>query len=329
LDSPCGAKDDVATILVVEDRPIDREFLVTLLGYAGHTTLEAGDGLEALALVWAKGADLIVTDILMPTMDGFEFIRRLRANPATAQVPVILYSATYRHREARALAQAAGGAHILFKPAEPGVILDTVSLVLKQPPPAPAQPTTEGIDDDYVRALAEKLRDRAERLSVVNLKLHALVQISRQLPDEEHAPGALEQFCLAARALVGARLVGIGILHPDGQRLRQFFLGGVDGDVLAAIRPPLAHQGVFGRLLAEHMPVRLSDFPPSLFSASFPPEHPPVHSFLGVPILSSKQAFGWLYFCDRMDAEPFDEEDERVALVLAAQAALAYEAAGR
>src|SRR5438309_9357688 len=107
----------MATILIVDDRPTNREFLVTLLGYAGNRVLEAGDGAEALALVRAGPPDLVITDILMPTMDGYEFVRRLRADPSIAQTSVIFYTAHYHQREAMALAQAVGVSHILAKPA--------------------------------------------------------------------------------------------------------------------------------------------------------------------------------------------------------------------
>jgi CheY-like chemotaxis protein len=109
----------MATILVVDDAPTNREFLVTLLGYRGHRLLEAADGAEALALVRAERPDLVIADILMPTMDGYEFVRQLRADPVIAQILVIFYTAYYHEQEAKALAQACGVAHILTKPSEP------------------------------------------------------------------------------------------------------------------------------------------------------------------------------------------------------------------
>src|SRR5712692_2785761 len=65
----------MATILIVDDRPANREFLVTLLGYAGHRLLEAANGEGGLAVARAARPDIIITDILMPTMDGYEFVR--------------------------------------------------------------------------------------------------------------------------------------------------------------------------------------------------------------------------------------------------------------
>ncbi len=91
----------MATILIVDDRLANREFLVTLLGYAGHRLLQAADGAEALAIVRAEHPDLVIADILMPTMDGYEFVRRIRADPAIAATPVIFYTAHYHEREAR------------------------------------------------------------------------------------------------------------------------------------------------------------------------------------------------------------------------------------
>jgi CheY-like chemotaxis protein len=77
----------MATILVVDDRAPNRELLVTLLGYKGHRLLEAADGAEALAIVRTERPDLVITDIPMPTMDGYEFVRELRADPEIAATP--------------------------------------------------------------------------------------------------------------------------------------------------------------------------------------------------------------------------------------------------
>ena len=72
----------MATILIVDDRESNRELLSTLLGYRNHRTVEARDGMEGLERARVERPDLVITDILMPTMDGYEFTRRLRADPA-------------------------------------------------------------------------------------------------------------------------------------------------------------------------------------------------------------------------------------------------------
>src|SRR2546429_5758373 len=82
----------MATILIVDDRPTNRQFLLTLLGYSDHRLLEAANGAEALERVRTERPDLVITDILMPTMDGYEFVRHLRADPDLASLPVIFYT---------------------------------------------------------------------------------------------------------------------------------------------------------------------------------------------------------------------------------------------
>src|SRR5262249_18633616 len=131
-----------ATILVVDDRPANRAYLISLLGYGGHRLLEACDGVEALERVRAERPDLILSDILMPTMDGYEFVRRLRADVQGAQIPVIFCTATYQERQARALAEACGVQEVVAKPADPEVILQAVARVLGLPPTAETRAAT-------------------------------------------------------------------------------------------------------------------------------------------------------------------------------------------
>ena len=116
----------MAKILVVDDLPANRALVVTLIGHGGHQALEASDGAEALVLVRAERPQLVISDILMPTMDGYEFVRQLRADAAIAHTQVVFYSAHYRELEARNLALACGVTQVLIKPCEPQDILDVI-----------------------------------------------------------------------------------------------------------------------------------------------------------------------------------------------------------
>ena len=87
----------MVTTLVIDDNPTNREFMTMLLGYSGHRVLEAGDGAEGLTKLRAEKPDLVITDVLMPTMDGFEFARRARADPSTAHINIIFWTASRRH----------------------------------------------------------------------------------------------------------------------------------------------------------------------------------------------------------------------------------------
>ena len=120
----------MATILIVDDLATNRKFLVTLLRHQGHRLLEAADGRQGLDAVHAEHPDLVITDVLMPVMDGYEFVKQLRLDPATRAIPVVFYTAHYGEREARMLALSSGVAHVLTKPAASAEVLTVVSRLL-------------------------------------------------------------------------------------------------------------------------------------------------------------------------------------------------------
>src|SRR2546422_728587 len=105
----------MATILIVDDHARNREFLTTLLSYGNHRLLDASDGAKALELVRSDRPDLVISDILMPTMDGLEFARQLHRDPAIAHTPIIFYTATYQVSQVEGPARACGVQHILQK----------------------------------------------------------------------------------------------------------------------------------------------------------------------------------------------------------------------
>ena len=112
----------MATILIVDDQPTNRELLLTLLGYGDHRLLEAADGSEALTITRAVKPDLVIADLLMPVMDGYEFARQVRAAAEIRDTRIIFFTATYLEDEARRLAKACGVEHLIVKPAEAHVV---------------------------------------------------------------------------------------------------------------------------------------------------------------------------------------------------------------
>lgn len=165
----------MAIILVVDDRPTNREFLVTLLSYQGHRLLEAAVAVEGLALIRAERPDLVITDILMPEVDGFEFVRQIRADPLIANTRVIFYSANYLESEARALAQTCGVEYVIVKPAEPEYILATVHSALGLAESAsPVSPPHE-FERAHQRLLVDKLAQKVNELEALNAELEQRV----------------------------------------------------------------------------------------------------------------------------------------------------------
>ena len=158
----------MATILVVDANPADRRWYITLLGNYGHRLLEAADGVEALTLAQAELPELIITDILMPHLDGFSLVRRLRAEPLLASIPVIFQTDNYDVSEIHRLARASGVQHILRKAAEPQEILRAVTESLKRPTQPARLPQTGQLQRAHLELLADKLYQKVSELEKAN-----------------------------------------------------------------------------------------------------------------------------------------------------------------
>jgi len=284
----------MATILIVDDYDINREFLIALLGYRSHRLLEAADGLEALALARSERPDLVIADILMPTMDGYEFVRQLRADPTIAQIPVIFYTAYYHEQEAQSLAHACGVAYILTKPSEPELVLHIVDAALGLTAAPPIPPVQDEFDREHMRLLTDKLSQNTAELRKANLQLTALIEISLQLASERDPQRLLEHFCHTARDLIGAKHAAVGILGEDGQSLRLFFISGMDAERAVGIGTPRSQTGVLGKLLAERRSYRLQNPGGDPGAVGFPATYPSIYSFLAAPIVSPAQVYGWI-----------------------------------
>ena len=318
----------MATILVVDNRPINREFFATLLGYRGHKILEARDGEDALASVRTNRPDLVISDILMPTMDGYEFVRQLRADPATANITVIFSTAHYLDREARSLAEACGVKHTILKPAEPEEVFRVVDAALGMPEPEAALQAEE-VDREHLRLLTDKLAQKTQELTRVNERLTALIELGQQLAAERNPLYLLESFCHSARRIVGAKYAAILVLDDDRETVRHFYSSGIQADTAELIGAPPVGRGLFRKLLRDGGLIRVSKVEADPRSEGFPPNHPRMNSFLGAAIASSSGIYGALYLTDKLGLDEFSVADERLIAMLVAQVGIAYENAQR
>jgi signal transduction histidine kinase/DNA-binding response OmpR family regulator len=314
----------MATVLIVDDDPVNRAFLMTLLGSRGHRLVQAADGAEGLVVARAERPDLVITDILMPTMDGYEFVRRLHADPVCAHIPIVFWSARYLEREARTLAQACNVSHILTKPCEPAEVLRTVDAALSYVPALTTAPP-EDFDREHLRVVSDKLAEKVAELSTVNLKLGALVETGRRLALERDPLRLLDDYCRAARDIIGVQWVAGGMLHTDEHTLHHFSTSGLAPEMAISLGTPQFNQGVFSALLHERSARRLHGLAGDPQTLGFPPGYPSIYSFLGVPIASPIRVYGCLALANKLGADAFDKEDERLAKTLAAQLAVAYE----
>ncbi|HVR37447.1 MAG TPA: response regulator, partial [Methylomirabilota bacterium] len=248
----------MATILAVDDDPVARDLLVTVLGYAGHQVREAADGAEALALAQAAPPDLIIADLLMPTMDGFEFVRRLRENPAFVRMPVVFYTATYLESETRALATQCGVSHMITKPAEPEKILQVVNEVLGMPQTPVTPPPIEEFRRNHLSLLLTKLAQKAE---TVVPRLDAMIELGLQFASERDPHRLLGNFCGAARKIIGARHATVALLDRENGLLHHRFSSGMNPETSAHLDSPLPREALPENALSEQHPCRLHALP--------------------------------------------------------------------
>jgi len=152
----------VTSILVLDDRAENRHLMTAVLG-ARYTVIEAESGAQALELVRADPPDLVIADVLMPEMDGYEFVRELRRDPGNEHTGVIFCTATYGEDEIRALATACGVSQILFKPCEPEDIYAAVDKALSNGR-APDSPMAAEDFHEHLRVLNGMLIEKIEQL---------------------------------------------------------------------------------------------------------------------------------------------------------------------
>jgi len=151
-----------------------------------------------------------------------------------------------------------------------------------------------------------------------------LIGVGRSLVSELDPEGLFARLLEEARALTGARYAALGILDRDRRELERFVTSGIDPQTHAAIGELPRGRGVLGELIRDPRPLRLSEVGEHPRSYGFPPGHPPMHSFLGAPILIRGEAFGNLYLTEKEGGD-FDAADEETLVVLTDWAAIAIE----
>ena len=152
-----------------------------------------------------------------------------------------------------------------------------------------------------------------------------LIEAGMALASELSLDAVLQRIVELAVDLTGARYGALGVLTPDGRSIEDFITVGITPEERAALGNPPTGHGLLGALTREARPIRIPDIAADPRSVGFPPNHPPMTSLLGARIIGRGTVFGNIYLTDKQGAEMFDEEDERVLVVLATQAAIAVE----
>jgi signal transduction histidine kinase len=155
-------------------------------------------------------------------------------------------------------------------------------------------------------------------------RLRALVETGIAINSELSLDGVLERIVEAAARMTDAEYAALGVIDRSGSGLERFVTYGIAPEVQTEIGDPPHGRGILGVLIKDARPLRLHDLTEDPRSVGFPPGHPPMHSFLGVPIRLRGVAYGNLYLTEKEGGD-FTDEDEELVTLLAAQAAVALE----
>ncbi|MFT3863353.1 MAG: GAF domain-containing sensor histidine kinase [Solirubrobacterales bacterium] len=156
-------------------------------------------------------------------------------------------------------------------------------------------------------------------------RFRRLVEVGSSLLSELDLEVVLRAVVEAARELTGAEYAALGVLDSDRRELERFIYLGIDEETRRDIGPLPRGRGVLGELITAQRPLRLADVEAHPRAYGFPPGHPPMHSFLGVPVTIRGEAYGDLYMTEKRGGGEFDEADEEAATTLAGWAAIAIE----
>lgn len=225
-------------ILVVDDDPKNTYQLEVLLKFHGHTVQSACNGEDALAHARRLPPDLVVSDVMMPVMDGFTFCRAWKMDERLRLIPFVFYTATYADDHDQELAMSLGADRFLLKPLEPDVFIANINEAVKNPKPLPGELGVEELSylRRYSYVLVRKLEQKITQLEETKGTLEVRVQertqelnkandsLKQRLADLELTNKRLESFSytvshdLRAPLRIMAGYVGI-ILNDYGQRL--------------------------------------------------------------------------------------------------------------
>src|SRR5580692_539881 len=312
-------------ILIVESHASSREYLRSVLERLGHQVTEARDDAEGLELARLTPPAIVFIDILMPTLDGYEFVSALRSQPGRSAVPIVFWTAAYLKREALGLAQECGVLHIADKSALPEELCWIVDQCLgKDAIPEALAPDKTIILEDLKIAQATATQ-RTVDFHTCNRRLSALSELGRAIANQNNVPSLLKEVCEGARYLLGARVAFALTVDSHSNQANFTHLAGtsspVDRDAIQKVcrlwQTNLTAIKRIARVDADH------EIMARAFQAALPRCTKP---YLGAAMLNPVDGMvGALVLGTKIGVADFDEEDALIATAVAAQAGVAYQ----
>jgi PAS domain S-box-containing protein len=219
-------------VLIVDDRAESRLLLHDLLAERGYGILQAGDGESALSLTRREHPDMVISDILMPHMDGFDLCREIKADPALRHTAFVFYSATFVEPEDERLAMDLGASCFMRKPIESEQFLAAIDAVVARrrdgmlPIPGAISSPTDELGQRHDKRLTDKLFETTHALGIAQLSLSTLIgnlpgMVYRCRNDPDWRMEFVSEGCLSLTGYTPAALVGNGrisfgqLIHKD------------------------------------------------------------------------------------------------------------------
>ncbi|TGD71807.1 EAL domain-containing protein [Mangrovimicrobium sediminis] len=308
------------TILVIDADGDSRDFLRASLESAGYRVVCAPDGGTGLELVRNDLPQLVLCDILMPVVDGYEFIRRLRAEAEIAATPVIFHSALNTVEAACELAHFGGVVRLLPKPCDREALLRAVRETLEVAGTAVAPEGVTGEPAAQLQAGVCPLSGTVQSHLVLGQRIARLLELSQQLAAQGDPATLLGTACDGARELAGADCALLMVTSGDGAVAEHVATSGVPG----ACRVTEPGGGVLDRVLSQGVSIILAGEDLRTAQAELPADLPLGAALLVVPVpgpvTRAQRNLGWL--C--VTGVGFNAEDEMLVSLLAARAGRCY-----
>lgn len=208
----------VATVLIVDDNAVNRAMMLRVLEQHGYRAIEAANGAEAIGLARVRAPDVIITDVLMPKVDGYELERELRSDPCTATIPVVFHTGAYSRDELAGLVTDEGRVRLLPKPAGVDDLLEAVASALAERPQVVGAAARDR-QQEHLDLITEKLLQKVRELEVADRQRQELVTHLIQVQETERAAiaGDIHDDSVQAMTAVAMRLEMMGghLTDPD------------------------------------------------------------------------------------------------------------------
>jgi signal transduction histidine kinase/DNA-binding response OmpR family regulator len=301
-------------ILMVDDNESNLLALETILQADDRNLVRAASGDEALQYLLHNEVAVILLDVRMPGISGLETAELIRGRKQTRDVPIIFLTAfDSADKEDLSKGYALGAVDYIIKPLDPGALKSKVAVFVE------LYKTTE-----QVKHQAALLNEKNIELENANFqRLGKLVELGQRLTAEREPVTLLQVFCDAARDILGSRHAYVRIMEPDGKSVRYLMGDAIDVETAANEGLKQIDEGVLSTFSSKDKAMRVSVAERGKAKRLL--NQWSIKSLLSAPISLLDQTIGWLYLLDKLGVDEFGEADERLALTLAGQLAVAYE----